>query len=144
MTAWGQINAHLLHWIQSSGSHTGIWSPMLRFSNRDVPTGQVPSAGKAETGSRSPFPSISTEVIRRTKAGAFSGTVVGRGEPVTSSGSATRWRFDRAASTAAKLRFRTSLPLRAYVFSIAVLISPIAFSFGITFVIAKKHAWRIV
>ena len=50
----GQISAHLLHWMHSPGSHTGIAAARLRFSQRAVPVGHVPSTGKALTGSRSP------------------------------------------------------------------------------------------
>ena len=56
MAACGQMSAHLLHWMQSDLSQTGTSSAMERFSQRVVPTGQVPSTGKAETGSLSPLP----------------------------------------------------------------------------------------
>ena len=46
MTACGQTIAHLPHWMQTSGSQTGISSAMLRFSHAAVPTGKVPSYGQ--------------------------------------------------------------------------------------------------
>src|SRR3972149_2812236 len=58
MTACGQTSTHLPHWMQMSGSHTGISSPMLRFSHCAVPVGYVPSTGIALTGSSSPNPAI--------------------------------------------------------------------------------------
>ena len=45
---------------------------------RAVPVGQVPSTGKALTGSRSPLPAIITAVTRWTKSGASSATIGGR------------------------------------------------------------------
>ena len=39
MTACGQTIAHLPHWMQMSGSQTGISSARLRFSYCDVPLG---------------------------------------------------------------------------------------------------------
>ena len=47
---------------------------MARFSYFVVPVGNVPSTGKALTGSRSPSPAISTAVTCLTKSGALSGT----------------------------------------------------------------------
>jgi hypothetical protein len=49
-------------------------SAMFRFSNFDVAVGQVPSTGKADTGSNSPLPANSKAVTRLTKSGASSGT----------------------------------------------------------------------
>ena len=40
---------------------------MLRFSNRAVSVGNVPSTGSALTGSRSPWPLMSIAVTRSTK-----------------------------------------------------------------------------
>jgi predicted amidohydrolase len=51
IAACGQNSAHLLHWMQSFVSQTGISAAMSRFSQRAVPVGQVPSGGKALTGS---------------------------------------------------------------------------------------------
>ena len=56
------------------GSQIGTSAAMVRFSQRDVPVGQVPSTGNADTGSRSPLPAIKTDVTCRTKSGASSGT----------------------------------------------------------------------
>ena len=82
MAAWGQIIAHLLHWMQMAASQTGISRAMLRFSHWVVPVGQVPSTGKAETGSRSPLPAIMTAATFLTNSGASSatkgGTAAGR------------------------------------------------------------------
>ncbi len=47
---------------------------MLRFSQRVVAEGQVPSAGIAETGRPSPFLEMIAAVTSRTNAGASSGT----------------------------------------------------------------------
>ena len=69
MAACGQTSAHLLHWMQISGSQTGISRAMLRFSHCVVPVGQVPSTGNALTGSRSPLPAIITAVTVLTKSG---------------------------------------------------------------------------
>jgi hypothetical protein len=49
---------HLPHWMQVCGSHTGISSDRLRFSQRAVPVGKVPSTGMALTGTRSPRPAM--------------------------------------------------------------------------------------
>src|SRR5436305_4946169 len=78
MAACGQASAHWLHWMQTSGSQIGISSARLRFSQRVVPMGQVPSTGKAETGSRSPLPAIITAVTFCTKSGASAATTGGR------------------------------------------------------------------
>src|SRR5678815_2748471 len=56
MAACGHTSAQWLHWMQIFESHTGISSARFRFSHFAVPTGQVPSIGKALTGSRSPLP----------------------------------------------------------------------------------------
>src|SRR5215204_3470597 len=88
----GQTRTHLPHSIHKSGSHTGTSCAMLRFSQRVVPTGYVPSSGNALTGSWSPRPAIISAVTLRTKSGAsadildlsatvlvaFSGTVIAR------------------------------------------------------------------
>ncbi len=70
MTLCGQIMAHLPHWMQTSGSHTGISAAMLRFSHFAVPVGYVPSAGSALTGKLSPSPAIIGAVTSCTKRGA--------------------------------------------------------------------------
>src|SRR5215813_15187798 len=72
MVACGQTKAHLLHWMQTFGSQIGTSSAIRRFSHFVVPTGQVPSTGKADTGSRSPLPAIITAVTRWTNSGAHS------------------------------------------------------------------------
>ncbi len=54
--ACGQTKTHLLHWMQSSASQTGISLAMSRFSNWVVPWARCRPTGKALTGSRSPLP----------------------------------------------------------------------------------------
>src|SRR5512138_712084 len=81
IAACGQMSAHLLHWMQRLGSQTGISSAIDRFSHFEVPVGQVPSIGNAETGRRSPLPASMSAVTRFTKSGACSETVGGRGLP---------------------------------------------------------------
>src|SRR5262249_8044696 len=56
ITACGQTIAHLPHWIQVTGSQTGISAAILRFSYCAVPVGNVPSQGNALTGNSSPQP----------------------------------------------------------------------------------------
>src|SRR5262245_34020018 len=74
MTACGQTSTHLPHWMQRLSSQAGISSAMLRFSQRVVPLGYVPSGGSALTGSRSPSPAMMRAVTRCTNAGAEAGT----------------------------------------------------------------------
>ena len=66
--------------MQMDASQIGIIWAMARFSYFVVPDGNVPSAGSALTGNRSPSPAISREVIRATKSGTSPATawVVGR------------------------------------------------------------------
>ena len=74
MVAWGQTMAHLPQSIQTIGSQIGsIWA-MARFSYFVVPLGKVPSTGSALTGSRSPSPAISCDVMRATKSGTSPAT----------------------------------------------------------------------
>jgi hypothetical protein len=54
-----------------------VSSAMLRFSQRVVPMGQVPSGGSAETGSASPRPASIAAVTVLTKSGAASETTGG-------------------------------------------------------------------
>ena len=104
MAACGQTSAHWLHWMQMAGSHTGISSARLRFSHWPVPVGQVPSTGKALTGSASPLPASITAVTRCTKSGAAAATIGGRARGLTSPPRAARTscRWARARSTAAR------------------------------------------
>ena len=60
--------------MQIAGSQIGIIWAIARFSYFVVPVGKVPSTGSALTGSRSPSPAISRDVIRATKSGTSSGT----------------------------------------------------------------------
>src|SRR3954471_21852400 len=94
IAACGQTIAHLLHWMQRTSSQTGISAAMLRFSQRVVPVGNVPSTGNADTGSRSPLPAIISAVTFLTKSGALSGTIGGSVKrEVTWPGTSTSWRF---------------------------------------------------
>ncbi len=79
MAECGQAATQWLHWVHSSSFQMGISSAMLRFSQRVVPTGQVPSGGRAETGSASPRPASIAAVTVLTKSGAASETTGGRG-----------------------------------------------------------------
>src|SRR5262249_10546363 len=72
MTACGQTIAHLPHWMQVTGSQTGISVAMLRFSYCAVPVGNVPSHGSALTGSSSPQPAMIGPSTSRTNGGAVS------------------------------------------------------------------------
>ena len=97
------------------GSQTGISSAMLRFSHCVVPVGQVPSTGKALTGSRSPLPAIITaghpldEVRRLGRRRSAGGARVA----VAVAGTLTSCRCASVASTAAKFCWTTSSPLLA-------------------------------
>ncbi len=62
--------------MQMDGSQIGIVWAIARFSYCAVPVGNVPSTGSALTGSWSPSPAISREVIRATKSGTSSATGV--------------------------------------------------------------------
>jgi hypothetical protein len=101
MAAWGQTSAHLLHWMQRSSSHTGMSMAMLRFSHWVVAVGQVPSGGKADTGSRSPLLASISAVTFLTRSGASSETMGGRSVvAVTAAGIVSWWRLARVESTA--------------------------------------------
>ncbi len=113
---------------------------MLRFSNRAVPVGKVPSIGKALTGRRSPLPSIIIRVTRRMKSGSPSESAWTRsGMPLTAAGIGTSRKAAIAPSTAAKFRSSTTSPRRPYVLAIAFLICSIAFSGGRIPATAKKQ-----
>ncbi len=73
MTACGQIREHSPHWMQTSGSQTGMSSAMLRFSYWVVPLGQVPSSGSLDTGRRSPRSAMISPITSRTNSGASAG-----------------------------------------------------------------------
>ena len=97
--------------MQILSSHTGISRARFRFSHFAVPVGQVPSTGKALTGSKSPFPASITAVTFCTKSGAFSETRGGRVRlAVADFGTFTSWRLASAWSTTSQLRFTTSGP----------------------------------
>src|SRR6266571_707380 len=56
--------------MHTSGSQTGISAARLRFSQRAVLVGNVPSHGSALTGKRSPRPAIISPSTARTNSGA--------------------------------------------------------------------------
>ena len=72
--------------MQTSWSQSGISIAILRFSHFVVPVGQVPSGGKADTGSRSPLFASITAVTFWTKVGGLlrddGRTAEGRGDSV--------------------------------------------------------------
>ncbi|SVK54924.1 Uncharacterised protein [Acinetobacter baumannii] len=85
---------------------------MLRFSHWVVPTGQVPSGGKAETGSASPSPASIAAVTVLTKSGAASETTGGRIGLLSSTGcSGISISAPRVAPSACQLRSTISWPL---------------------------------
>ena len=110
IVAWGQTIAHLPQSMQIAGSQIGIIWAIARFSYFVVPVGKVPSTGSALTGSRSPSPAISRDVIRATKSGTSSGTggVVAR--PLVTPPSGTWARRSSEWSIAAKLRATVASP----------------------------------
>ena len=77
IAACGQTMTHLPHWMQVSGSQTGISSAMLRFSYCAVAVGKVPSTGIALTGRSSPRPPMISAVTFWTNSGANDGTTGG-------------------------------------------------------------------
>ena len=111
ITACGHTSTHLPHWMQSSSSHSGISSAMLRLSHCVVAVGNVPSMGMALTGRSSPLPSMILAVNFCTNSGAAAGTA-GRmsNDELTLSGTWTWCRWLRAASTAAKFFCTTLTP----------------------------------
>jgi uncharacterized membrane protein required for colicin V production len=143
--ACGQIIEQRLHCTHRSGSQIGTSRAMRRFSYRLVPVGQVPSGGKALTGSRSPRPSRSSRVTRWTNSGASAGTV-GRRTGVASAvtGTAISWSTAMVPSIAAVLRRTTSGPRRPHVVTTESFIRSIASSKGSTALRAKKQACMIV
>ena len=106
--------AHWPHWMQRSDSQTGTSSAMFRFSYLAVPVGNVPSTGRALTGSVSPRSARIGAVTLRTKSGAVSGTSVRRILlPAAFAGMRTSCRFARALSIAAKFFSTIALPFLA-------------------------------
>ncbi len=145
IAACGHTSAHLLHWMQSPGSQTGISTAMLRFSHCAVAVGHVPSTGKADTGSRSPWPAMIIDVTRCTNSGASAETAGGRPwVELAAAGTFTSKSPSRARSTAAKLRLRISGPRFAYDCSIAFLILAIPSSRGRSPASAKWQVCMIV
>jgi hypothetical protein len=97
--------------MQTFASHTGISSAMLRFSQRVVAVGYVPSTGSALTGKSSPSPVIIFASTSRTNCGDLSGTVGRAGRPGTTvDGTFTSCRKARAASTALMFMATISSP----------------------------------
>ena len=68
IAACGHTIAHLAQSMQMDGSQIGISSAIERFSQRAVPTGKVPSTGRALTGRVSPRPASIVAVIRATRS----------------------------------------------------------------------------
>ena len=138
--ACGHTIAHLLHWMHTLASQTGSWLARLRFSQRAVPVGQVPSAGKALTGSRSPWPASMTAVSRCTKSGALGDTGGGRTQvAVTCAGIEISCKCASVSSTTARFLAMISGPFLRYVFSSSCLMWPMASSRGNTPANAKKQ-----
>jgi hypothetical protein len=82
--------------MHTRGSQINTSSAIRRFSHFVVPTGQVPSTGNADTGSRSPLPTINSAVTSFTKSGAPSGTIgAWRNVGVARAGTVTSWRWAR-------------------------------------------------
>src|SRR5690606_21634261 len=97
------------------GSQTGTASARSRFSHWAEPLGQVPSTGRAETGSWSPSPAIRRDETSRTNSGAPAGTggrmatvLVAAPGTGTSASAATDW------STAVKFFSTTISPRLPY------------------------------
>ena len=108
----GQAATQWLHWVQSSSFQIGISSAILRFSQRVVPIGQVPSGGRAETGSASPSPASMAAVTVLTKSGAASETTGGRfGLLASTCCNGTSASDSRARASACQLRSTSSWPL---------------------------------
>ena len=74
IAACGHTSAQRAQSMQISGSQIGISAASVRFSTRAVPVGNVPSTGRALTGSRSPSPASMRAVTRCTKSDASGGT----------------------------------------------------------------------
>ncbi|CSE69096.1 Uncharacterised protein [Shigella sonnei] len=108
----GQAATQWLHWVQSSSFQMGISSAILRFSQRVVPIGQVPSGGSAETGRASPSPASIAAVTVFTKSGAASETTGGRLALCGFTGcNGTSSTDSRASARACQLRSTRSWPL---------------------------------
>ena len=114
ITAWGHTSTHLPHCTHRSVSHTGTASAMLRFSQRAVPTGQVPSQGRALTGRASPRRSSIGPITSRTKSGAplSRSSRNGSGPEPSRLVQSRGTRCSRLASRAARFIATTASPLR--------------------------------
>src|SRR5664279_223742 len=111
MAACGHTSVHLLHWMQRSVYHTGISIAMLRFSHCAVPVGNVPSTGKALTGSWSPRPAMISAVTSCTNFGASLATMGGILIVLdATAGTLTSIRLAMVWSTARKFFWTTSSP----------------------------------
>ncbi|SAJ33950.1 Uncharacterised protein [Enterobacter cloacae] len=109
MAECGQAATQWLHWVHSSSFQMGIASAMLRFSQRVVPIGQVPSGGSAETGRVSPSPASIAAVTVLTKSGAASDTTGGRFGLLALTGcNGTANSDSRASASACQLRSTSS------------------------------------
>ncbi len=111
MAVWGQTRAHLAQSMQMAGSQIGISRAIERRSHCAVPVGNVPSTGRAETGSRSPCPAIIIAVTRCTNSGASGGTDGSRcRSPSAAAGTWTSRSPSSARSTASKFMSTTVRP----------------------------------
>ena len=140
IVACGQTMAHLPQSMQMSGSQIGISWAMARFSYCAVAVGNVPSTGRADTGSRSPSPAIIGTVTRATKSGTSSGSTLRRLRcDVAVAGTSTRAMAASEASIAASLRSTMAAPRAPYDLRTDVLMCSMASSTGSTLARAKKH-----
>ena len=77
MTACGHTNEHVPHWMHSCSSQIGTLRATLRFSQRVVAEGKVPSIGILETGRLSPSPTMMVAMTSLTNSGACGETAGG-------------------------------------------------------------------
>ena len=148
IAACGQTSAHLLHWMQSASSQTGISAAMLRFSHFDVPVGHVPSTGNALTGSRSPWFASITRRHALDEVRRASGTGGGQRRRVVGASAARRPRCRcgerRVHRGEVLLRPPPSPRLRVRLFDRVLDLRRSPASRGSTPEIAKKHVCMIV
>ena len=100
--AWGQTYAHLLHWIQFSGFHSGTNAATPRFSYLAVPWYQVPSSIplNADTGSKSPSCALIGRTTSLMNAGSLFSTFASSGK-LAHAGSTVSCLYSPPRSTAA-------------------------------------------
>ncbi len=107
----GRAATQWLHSVQSSSFQMGISSAILRFSQRVVPIGKVPSRRSAETGRASPSPATSLRSTVFTKSGAASETTGGRLALCGFAGCNGTSSTDYAPARSLPIAFRKSWPL---------------------------------